>query len=201
MAATGVTSVLLSALKRGDDAEYPEEYVAAAAGMLAEEVAAHPKRARSLAFNLARNKRMRRALLSGAVTPRALCAADLSEWASNAVKRSRAAAAQRSDARLRVGAAGRAEYSLTRSVRCPECGGREARFTHMGTDMRDWHGRKNEVWGTKHDDADDDERACEIECTKCGHSWNGPTPEVAVEEAPSAGSCGRGAWQEGRMQV
>jgi transposase len=42
------------------------------------------------------------------------------------------------------------------------------------------HGRKNEVWGTKHED--DDGADCYIVCSACGHSWHGTAPEVHEDD-------------------
>ena len=101
------------------------------------------------------------------------------------MKRAREAAAERAEERLRVARTGGELFSLTRSVRCEECGAKRARFKHLGTDMKDWHGRKNEVWGTQnHDDRDDAD--CFIECTACGHSWHGAAPEECEEEEDEA---------------
>ena len=104
---------------------------------------------------------------------------DFGELAPEAVKRQRADAAERADAALRNASTGGALFSLSRSVRCPECGGREARFTHVGMDMKAWHGRKNEVWGSRHDE--DDEPDCLIICTACEHEWRGDPPLEYVE--------------------
>eukprot|EP00322_Chrysochromulina_rotalis_P012877 CAMPEP_0115869616 /NCGR_PEP_ID=MMETSP0287-20121206/21901_1 /TAXON_ID=412157 /ORGANISM="Chrysochromulina rotalis, Strain UIO044" /LENGTH=72 /DNA_ID=CAMNT_0003324309 /DNA_START=82 /DNA_END=300 /DNA_ORIENTATION=- len=46
--------------------------------------------------------------------------------------------------------------------------------------MKDWHGRKNEIWGTKHDD--DDGLDCEIVCVQCDHTWHGAAPEACDED-------------------
>ena len=58
-------ALLLAALKRDNEdlEEHPEYYLEAAAEMLAEELEADPKRARSLAYLLPRNQRIRRMLL------------------------------------------------------------------------------------------------------------------------------------------
>jgi len=139
-------SLLLTALKR-DNAElneHSEAYLIALAEMLAERLEDAPKKARSLAYNLPRNQRLRRDLLSGALTPAQVCAMEAAELASDELKSARVAMAERSKARLL--SRNSALSSRTRSVRCPECGGREATFTHTGADARDWHGRKNEVW-------------------------------------------------------
>eukprot|EP00966_Prymnesium_polylepis_P050272 1163750-Prymnesium_polylepis.1 len=183
---TAASSLLLSALKHNnrDLEEYPEQFLVAASEMLTEELLAAPnstKRVRSLAYNLQNNNDLRRELLSEAVSPAALCAMDASEWAPATVKRAREAAAERTQAQLRIAATGGELWSLTRSVRCPECGSHRARFTYLGTDQKDWHGRKNEVWGTKHDDGDDG-LDCQIVCTSCHHSWHGAAPEVHEEE-------------------
>ena len=185
------SSVLLAALQKDnrDLDEHPVEFLQAAAQMLAEEVerlapiGGAAKRIRSLAFNLANNHRLRRDLLSGKITCQALCAMDPSQWASESVKRARESAVARSEVKLRMARTGGEEFSLARVI-CPECDGRRARFKHLGTDMKDWHGRKNEVWGTKHDD--DEGLDCEITCTTCDHSWRGAAPEVLVEEDAEA---------------
>jgi hypothetical protein len=179
-------SLLLSALKNGnsDIAEYPEEFLVAVAEMLTENLVAAPnstKRVRSLAYNLQHNHLLRRELLSEVVTPAQLCAMDASQWAPATIKRAREAAAERTQAELRRAATGGELWSQTRSVRCPECGGNRARFTYLGTDQKDWHGRKNEVWGTKHDDGDDG-LDCQIVCSACHHSWHSAAPEVYEEE-------------------
>ena len=176
-------SLLLSALKRDNGAldEHPEVFLETTAKMLAEGLGVAPKRVRSLTYNLPRNEDLRHALLSGALTPNALCSMDTSEWAPAGIKRAREAAAERSEAQLRIAATGGELFSRTHSVRCPECGGSRARFQHRGTDLKDWHGRKNEVWGTKHD-GDDDGADCLIICMLCDHSWNGVAPEVASDD-------------------
>ena len=146
-------TVLLNALKRdnADLDEHPEEYLAALAQMLAAGIEAHTaptataKRVRSLAYNISRNIPMRRALLSGSLNPGDACTMSAAEWAPPAVKRAREAHAERSEQRVRTAMTGGELFSLTRSVRCSECGGNRARFKHLGTDMKDWHGRKNEV--------------------------------------------------------
>ena len=181
---SSAASVLLAALKR-DNAEldeHPEAYVEALAKLLAKSLTPGPtlaKRVRSLAYNLSRNQPLRRELLSGGVLAADVCAMDATEWAPAAVKRAREAAVERSESRVQQAMTGGELYSLTRSVRCSECGSNRARFKHTGTDMKDWHGRKNEVWGTKHDD--DDGNDCLIECLACEHSWRGAAPEVHLE--------------------
>lgn len=180
--------MLLAALKR-DNAnldEHPEEYFIALSEMLAIELEAQApsntaKLVRSLAYNLQQNDPMRQELLSGVVTAKEVCSKSSAEWAPAQLKRAREAAAERVQERLRVAKTGGELYSLTKSVRCEECGSRWARFKHLGTDMKDWHGRKNEVWGTKHDD-DDGQRDCFIECVSCNHSWHGTAPEVHYPE-------------------
>ena len=119
---------------------------------------------------------------SGEIKPYELCAMDFGEFASDAVKRQRADHAERQEAALRNASTGTALFSYTRSTRCPECGGREARFTHVGTDMKAWHGRKNEVWGSRHDE--DEEPDCLIVCYACGHEWRGDAPTEYVEPEP-----------------
>ena len=173
--------LLLAALKRDNDdlAEHSEEYLRAVAELLVEQLEHAPKRARSVAYNLPRNPRLRRALLSGALTPRGLCAMDTAEMASDELKLKRAAAAERAEAARRHAA--EAMHSWTRSVRCPECGGREAKYTSTGNDAREWHGRKNEVWGSKFHD-DDDSPACLFECAACSHSWQGAAPLDDAED-------------------
>ena len=108
------------------------------------------------------------------------------DLASDAVKRARDVAAARAEARLRSARVDEDElYSSTRSVRCPECGGARARFKHLGTDLKDWHGRKNEVWGTRRED--DDGADCEIVCSACGHTWHATgAPEVHEEDTADA---------------
>lgn len=192
MASVQAHALLLAALRKdnADLAEHPEVYVDTVVRMLVETLErgqATAKRVRSLSFNLARNQTLRARLLSGAILPSALCALDAADWASAGVKREREAAAERSQARMRIAATGGELYSQTRSVRCPECGGNRARFKHIGTDMKDWHGRKNEIWGTKHDD-DDDGNDCEIICSACDHSWHGAAPEEFVEEETGGAS-------------
>ena len=177
------SSLLLAALKRDnpDLAEYTEEYLIATADVLADRLPGQPKRARSIAYNLPRNHSLRRALLSGELTPLEVCELDLNELASESVKRSRENVAARGQARLRAARADENSlFSSTRSVRCPECASSRARFKHLGTDMKDWHGRKNEVWGSKHDD--DDGEDCLIICSKCSHEWHGTAPEVHEED-------------------
>jgi|EP00900_Chrysochromulina_parva_P003623 hypothetical protein len=177
------TALLLSALKKDnpDCAEYPDIFLEATAAMLAEVLEAAPnmaKRVRSLAYNLTRNQSLRRELLSGAMLPAALCAMDTLDWASTQVKREREAeAAERSKAVLRLATTGGRMWSYTRSVCCPECGGARARFRHIGTDMKEWHGSKNEVWGNKH--SDNDRGDCEIVCESCDHTWHSSAPDIA----------------------
>eukprot|EP00326_Haptolina_ericina_P037227 CAMPEP_0181235056 /NCGR_PEP_ID=MMETSP1096-20121128/37348_1 /TAXON_ID=156174 ORGANISM="Chrysochromulina ericina, Strain CCMP281" /NCGR_SAMPLE_ID=MMETSP1096 /ASSEMBLY_ACC=CAM_ASM_000453 /LENGTH=135 /DNA_ID=CAMNT_0023329963 /DNA_START=15 /DNA_END=422 /DNA_ORIENTATION=+ len=110
---------------------------------------------------------------------------DAAEWAPAAVKRARESAAQRSESKIRMAMKGGELYTMTRSVRCERCDGNRARFKHQGTDMKDWHGRKNEVWGTKHDDDDGDD--CLIECLTCGNSWKGTAPEACEDEEDEEG--------------
>ena len=177
--------LLLQSLKANnpDIEEYCDAFLQAVATVLAEELEAAPntaKRVRSLAYNLTRNEALRNELLSGAVTPKSMCAMDTSNWASAAVKRAREAAEERAQAQLRLASTGGEIYSITRKVRCPECGGKRAKFTHLGTDLKDWHGRKNEVWGTQNHD--DDGEDCELVCTACDHTWRGAAPEEDDEE-------------------
>jgi hypothetical protein len=171
-------SLLLAALKKdnADLCEYHEEYLRAVARSLYEELHAAPGRIRSLTYNLPRSPVYRKKLLSGALTPRDFCALDWAELASAAVKRQRQTAADKAAQELRRASTGGAIFSLTKSVRCPECGHKRARFTHLGTDLKDWHGRKNEVWGTQNHD--DDGLDCELVCTACETSWRGAAPEV-----------------------
>lgn len=179
-------SLLLAALKRDNDHldEHAEVFLVATAELLAEGVQGQPRRARSIAYNLPRNEPLRRALLSGALTPRELCDMGTTDLAPDALKRA-AEASARSAARLRAARVDEDElFSSTRSVRCPECQSNRARFKHLGTDLKDWHGRKNEVWGTKHED--DDGADCLIECLACGHSWHGTAPEVHEEDTADA---------------
>ena len=180
-----IESALLAALKKDnpDLAEHPEVFLVAASRMLAEELEAAPdtkRRARSLAYNLVANQSLRRSLLSGALTPKDLCAMDATEWAAAAVKRARESAADRSQKQLRMALTGGELYSWTRSVHCERCGGSVARFKHLGTDMKDWHGRKNEVWGSKHED--DEGQDCLIECASCEHSWRSTAPELSIDD-------------------
>ena len=186
-----IEAAMCEALKRdnADLSEYSEEYLAALAEMLAERLDA--KRARSLAYNLPRNPEIRRALLSGAITVAEMCAMDPAELASDAVKRARADAAERAEARLRSG--GAALSSVTHAVCCPECKAREALFTHVGNDAREWHGRKNEVWGSKHDD--DEGPACQFECLVCQHRWTGDVPLEVEEEPPAVARRGILGWK------
>jgi hypothetical protein len=103
---------------------------------------------------------------------------DTLDWASTQVKREREAeAAERSKAVLRLATTGGRMWSYTRSVCCPECGGARARFRHIGTDMKEWHGSKNEVWGNKH--SDNDRGDCEIVCESCDHTWHSSAPDIA----------------------
>ena len=181
MSQRSAAAPLLAALKRDNTSlrEHSEAYLVALAEMLAEHLGADARRARSLAYNLPRNERLRQALLSGAKTPREVCQMELAELAPDAIKSVRAAQQDRNDARLR-GAGSGLLYSRTKAVRCPECGGRDAKFTSTGNDAREWHGRKNEVWGSKHDE--DEGPACEIFCNLCEASWHGEAPEVWLEE-------------------
>lgn len=195
-------ALLLSALKSNnpDIEEYPEDYCVAVAAMLAEELEGAPqvaKRVRSLAYNLTQNHELRRDLLSEAVSPSELCAMGTSEWASASVKRAREAALERSEARMRFAATGGELFSRTSSVRCPECGGSRARFKHLGTDLKDWHGRKNEVWGTKQEE--DDGLDCLIVCSSCGHEWHGTAPEI--DERESGGDSGDDLEQSRRKDL
>ena len=182
---TAASSLLLAALKRdnSDLREHPEIYVAEVATMLAEAIAQNPKRARSMAFNLPRNPTLRRQLLAGAITPQALSEMDLSELAPEPIKRKLAEVAERSDAQMKSRSAANHVGILTKSVRCEECGGRVARYVHQqGTDQRDWHGRKNEVWGTKHDD-DESAGAITITCVACNFTWqSGEAPQECEED-------------------
>lgn len=179
------SSLLLAAVRRdrADVAEHPSEYLEALTLMLAEELQTAPnaaRRTRSLAYNLTQNHQLRRSLLTGAVTPKAVCAMDVLEWASAGVKRDREEAAERREQKVRVALTGGELFSRTHSVVCPECGCRMARFKHLGTDMRDWHGRKNEVWGTKHDD--DDGLDCLIICMSCDFQWHAAAPEQHISD-------------------
>ena len=102
---------------------------------------------------------------------------DSANWASaeSVAEQQRKAVSRRAEALLRRALEGSELYSTTSSVICPECGGRRAKFKHLGTDMKDWHGRKNEVWGTQnHDDEGHD---CEIVCSSCENTWRGTAPE------------------------
>ena len=173
------SAAVLAALKRDNSelAEHSEAFLEATAELCAEH-ASTPKHARSLAYNLGRNVRLRRQLLSGEITVAELCAMDPNELAPDQIKSARAEQSKRAEFRRHLGMS--AAFSLTRSVRCPECGGREARFEHNGADARDWHGRKNEVWGSKHDE--DEGPACYIICTACEHAWHGEAPEPVIEE-------------------
>ena len=177
------SSLLLSALKRDnpDIDEHTEAYLLCTADMIADHLPDQPKRARSIAYNLPRNPELRRALLAGELTPLELCELDANDLASETVKRARSAAVARAEAQMRAARTDENDlFSSTRSVRCPECGGGRARFKHLGTDMKDWHGRKNEVWGTKHND--DEGFDCLIVCSKCDHEWHGNAPEVHEED-------------------
>jgi len=181
-----MSSLLLAALKRDnpDLAEYPEDFMAEMATVLAECLEHNPRTIRSMAFNLPRNPQLRSSLLAGTLEPKALCSMDLAELAVDSVKRQRAAAADRVDATIRSRAAANHLCTFTRSVRCPECGAREARFVHEGVDQRDWHGRKNEVWGTKHDD-DESAGMCTITCVACNSTWqSGEAPTECDEPEP-----------------
>ena len=184
MASSSFQTALLNSLQRDlpNAEEYSENYLAAAAELLAEYSESTPKKARSLAYNLPRNSQLRHDFLSGALPPSELCAMDAADLANDEVKSARAAIAERAEAKRK--SVGSEATSLTRSVRCPECGCKEARFSHSGADARDWHGRKNEVWGSKHDE--DEGPQVTITCTACEHSWQGDVPEIALDDEPPA---------------
>ena len=171
-------ALLLAALKRDnpDLDEYHEGYLQALAKTLSQELQAVPARVRSLAYNLPRSPAHRKQLLNGTLSPMQFCALDWAELASDAVKQERKSIAERARQELKRASTGGEIYSLTRSMRCPECGHRRAKFTHLGTDLKDWHGRKNEVWGTQNHD--DDGLDVELICSACEHSWRGAAPEV-----------------------
>ena len=122
MASSSFQTALLNSLQRGlpNAEEYSENYLAAAAELLAEYSESTPKKARSLAYNLPRNSQLRHDFLSGALPPSELCAMDAADLANDEVKSARAAIAERAEAKRK--SVGSEATSLTRSVRCPECG-------------------------------------------------------------------------------
>ena len=111
-----MSSLLLAALKRDnpDLAEYPEDFMAEMATVLAECLEHNPRTIRSMAFNLPRNPQLRSSLLAGTLEPKALCSMDLAELAVDSVKRQRAAAADRVDATIRSRAAANHLGTFTR---------------------------------------------------------------------------------------
>jgi DNA-directed RNA polymerase subunit M/transcription elongation factor TFIIS len=178
--------VLLAALKKDnpDLSEYPEVFLVATSELLAEALEGAPKRVRQMAFNLPRNHGLRQQLLRGELTPRALCGMDVADMATDAIKSQRAAIADRAKASI-LNASTLSLGTFTRDVRCPECTHREARFLHeSNSDSREWHGRKNEIWGAKHCE-DESAGLCTITCTACGHTWrSGETPLACDEPDP-----------------
>ena len=191
MAAASSDDLLLRALEEGnpDLEEYPRDFLACIARLLAEGLAATlregeglPARVRSLCFNLRANQPLRRQVCAELISPHQLCEMDQSEWASSELQSERQEAAKRQfRSRVRSSLEG---ASHTRSVRCKQCGACDALFVHVGA-QKDGIG-KVETWGRANDDA----LSTLIECCQCGNSWHTDAAASLTIEASS--DAGRG---------
>jgi hypothetical protein len=166
-------ALLLAALEHNnpDLAEYPDAYLRWLAASLSAAIAAREaqqpsfaSRVRSLCFNMKSNHELRRQLCARQLSPEECAAMRTTAWATEALQVERKATAQK---RVRECTKTSMEgATLTRSVRCRTCGGREALFAHVGTHKSC---AKADTWGSK--DAEDRHHSAMLRCVSCGTEW------------------------------
>ena len=182
-------ALLLAALEHSnpDLPEYPDVYLRCLAASLATALARRESRSgfaarvRSLCFNLkSHNHELRRRLCARELSPDELCAMDKASMANAALKAERKATAEKQmRQRTHTNMEG---ASLTRSMRCPNCGVREALFRHVGA-TRDGIG-KSETWGSK----DNPGLSTMLQCCSCNHEWTVDTDAALEAATPAAAS-------------